>query len=47
MRSSNKIKKEKLHIFIDQIDSFIQDLNNLIQSKVFELKIDKNVNTLV
>jgi len=47
MNTINKIKKPKLNIFNAKLMEFIQDLSNLIETKVFNLKIDKFVISLV
>lgn len=47
MNTINKIKKAKLNIFNSKLMDFIQELSNLIETKVFNLKIDKYVVSLV
>lgn len=47
MNTINKIKKAKLNIFNTKLMDFIQELSNLIESKVFNIKVDKFVITLV
>ncbi len=47
MNTINKIKKAKLNIFNSKLMDFIQELSNLIESKVLNIKVDKFVITLV
>lgn len=47
MNTINKIKKAKLNIFNAKLMDFIQELSNLIETKVFNLKVDKYVVSLV
>lgn len=47
MNTINKIKKAKLNIFNTKLMDFIQELSNLIETKVFNIKVDKFVVALV
>jgi hypothetical protein len=47
MNTINKIKKAKLNIFNSKLMDFIQELSNLIETKVFNIKVDKFVVALV
>ncbi len=47
MNTINKIKKAKLNLFNSKLMEFIQELSNLIETKVFNIKVDKFVVALV
>ena len=47
MNTINKIKKAKLNIFNSKLMDFIQELSNIIETKVFNIKVDKFVVALV
>jgi hypothetical protein len=47
MNTIKKIKKAKLNIFNSKLMDFIQELSNLIETKVFNIKVDKFVVGLV
>ncbi len=47
MNTINKIKKAKLNIFNSKLMDFIQELSNLIETKVLNINLNKLVVALV